>query len=709
MEETPNKDTRTEQQYAEALRKMSRRYDQLVQGLSIMRQIDDFDDPSLDMDTIFGCLLDTLSYGLGAENCSLMLLDPSEKFMELRAACSPIENGSRVFKSGSWDGRRFQIGEGIVGKVAQTGQPYRIDDAAREIEFLSLPESPVKVRSLLCYPLMLGNQTIGVLNLSHARPGVFTLETESVLALVARRVTRLLGMHMLYQRIRKSEEHYRLVSENAGDGVLVFDKDGSVLNANPAVEWLTGWMPEQLISGNHKWLDLLHPDDREPYAKQRKRLLKTGRSYTHSYRIVDHAKRTHYVEERASLLEGISSTSADSEGPEVVAVVRDVSERQRATEALEAASRMEATATLAGGIAHDFNNLMTAVLGNAELLSMKFGDETKARRQIEDISRAAERAGHLAQQMLAFARGGKYCPNSVNLNQIVRDSARVSNRAAENNVLVRHRLAENLLNCMADPVQIGEVVVHLVDNALEAMPKGGCLTIATTNIELDLPWVCDAGELEANKKYVCLSVHDTGEGMDEETRRRVFEPFFTKKFQGRGLGLAAVYGIIGHHDGMLCVDSEPDVGTTFEFYLPAVETAQVKTEEGIPASTSKDELVLVVDDEDIILSITREILDTLGYKSIAARNGKQAIEKVREFCGKIQLVLLDLGMPVMSGVEAFPKLLEIDPDLKVVICSGFERDGATQNLLEMGARDLVQKPFSKRTLAETVRRVIDED
>ncbi len=707
-EDMPKQDNRTEKQYAEALRKMSRRYDQLVQGLSILRQIDDFDDPTLDMDTIFGCLLDTLSYGLGAENCSLMLLDSNEKFMELRAACSPLENGSRVFKSGSWDGRRFQIGEGIVGKVAQTGQPYRIDDAAREIEFLSLPESPVKVRSLLCYPLTLGSQTIGVLNLSHARPGVFSLETESVLALVARRVTRLLGMHMLYQRIRKSEEHYRLVSENAGDGVLVFDQDGQVLNANPAVEWLTGWMPEQLISGQRKWKDLLHPEDQEEYQKQRARLLETGRSYTHGYRIIDHGKRTHHVEERASLLEGISSSSDDA-GPEVVVVVRDVSERQRATEALEAASRMEATATLAGGIAHDFNNLMTAVLGNAELLSMKFGNETKARRQIEDISRAAERAGHLTQQMLAFARGGKYCPSNVNLNQIVRDSARVNNRAAENNVLVRHRLAEKLLDCMADPVQIGEVVVHIIDNALEAMPKGGSLTIATTNIELDLPWVCDAGELDANKKYVCLSVHDTGEGMDEETRRRVFEPFFTKKFQGRGLGLAAVYGIIGHHDGMLCVDSEPDVGTTFEFYLPAIETQPVKAEEGIPASTSENEMVLVVDDEDIILSITREILDTLGYQSIAARNGKEAIEKVREFSDKIQLVLLDLGMPVMSGIEAFPKLLELDPDLKIVICSGFERDGATQNLLEMGARGLVQKPFSKRTLAETVRRVIDED
>ncbi|MFW5870278.1 MAG: response regulator [Candidatus Sumerlaeota bacterium] len=704
QDETQNR-RRNGEHYAEALRKMTRRHDQLVQGLSILRQIDDFDDPTLDIDTIFGCLLDTLSYGLGAENCSLMLLDSSERYMELRAACSPLEDGSRVYKSGDWEGRRFRLGEGVVGKVAQTGKAYRIDDAAREVDFLSVPESPVKVRSLLCYPLTLGNKTIGVLNLSHARPGVFALETEGVLALVARRVTRLLGMHVLYERIRKSEEHYRLVSENAGDGVLVFNRKGDVLNANPAVEWLTGLMPEQLISGETRWGDLVHPEDLPEYEERRKKLLAEERSYIFSYRLNDHAGRTHYVEERASLLQGMSPSD---EGPEIVTVVRDVSERQRATEALEAASRMEAAATLAGGIAHDFNNLMTAVLGNAELLSLKFEDESRARRQLDDISRAAERAGHLAQQMLAFARGGRYHLGTINLNQVVRDSIRIDDRAASEKIVVRRRLAPNLWHCKADPVQIGQVVVHLVDNALEAMPKGGSLTISTTNLELDLPWICDYGELEAGKPYVCLSIHDTGEGMDEETRRRVFEPFFTRKFQGRGLGLAAVYGIINHHEGMLCVDSEVDVGSTFEFYLPAVEALPTKAPEEIPSASEEGELILVVDDEDIILSITREILDSLGYQSISAHNGKEAVEKVREFHGKIRLVLLDLGMPVMSGVEAFPHMKEIDPDVKVVICSGYERDASIQDLLEQGARDFIQKPFSKRTLAETVRRVIDE-
>jgi len=390
----------------------------------------------------------------------------------------------------------------------------------------------------------------------------------------------------------------------------------------------------------------------------------------------------------------------------IVTVIEDVTQRKRSEEAMLRASRMEATATLAGGIAHDFNNLMVAVLGNAELLRLRCGERPEAE-MLDDICRAAQQAGELAQQMLAFARGGKYQPKVMNLNDTIQETLRLQERSFPPRVRIERDIAPELWNVEADPAQMGQVLMNLCINAVEAIPGNGRILLTTRNIELKSPLEGGAPDLPPGR-YVYLAVEDTGCGMSAKTLERVFEPFFSTKFQGRGLGLAAVYGIIKNHGGRITVYSEPGQGATFKIYLPATPAeipAWPKPESGIPTGT---ETLLVIDDEAIVLDATRKMLERLGYQVLCARNGEEALELARSFEGDIHLALLDMGMPVMGGAEAWPRLKEIRPGLKVIVCSGYELDASSQALLDAGASAFLQKPFRVTELAQALRRALEE-
>jgi GAF domain-containing protein len=220
--------------YVDALGKMTRRHEHFVRQLSVLSEIDACDDFSLTMEDIFRRLVETLAFGLATENCSLMLLDPTGQYLSLRAACSAIDERGESFQAGEWKGSQFRLGEGIVGRAAQTGKAIRVDDVTREKEFVCKGDSKVDIRSLLCLPLRCEEKTVGVLNFSHSTPGFFTVDEEGILALVASRIARLMVSHQLHRQLLESEEHYRLVSQSAGDGILVFDAEGHLLDANPA-------------------------------------------------------------------------------------------------------------------------------------------------------------------------------------------------------------------------------------------------------------------------------------------------------------------------------------------------------------------------------------------------------------------------------------------------------------------------------------------
>lgn len=270
--------------YAGALRQMTLRYERVVQALSILRQLDELDNPCLQLSEVARGVLEAVSVCLAAENCSLMLLDATGEHLELRAACSPMDEACNVFNPFEWGGRRFRLGEGVVGKVAAEGRPMRIPDVTREDSFLNVADSPVDVRSLLCFPLRMDNRVVGVLNLSHSSPDFFTVEAERTLEFIAERIARLLTGEHLRQRVQLAEARYRFVAENTSDGILLFNPERRVLYANPAIERLTGIAPEALAQGQTPWESVIHPENHEAYDAAWKNLLQTSSRVSMDYR-----------------------------------------------------------------------------------------------------------------------------------------------------------------------------------------------------------------------------------------------------------------------------------------------------------------------------------------------------------------------------------------------------------------------------------------
>jgi PAS domain S-box-containing protein len=315
--------------WPEALRQMTARYENLVKALSILRKMDEFDDPEAHLPDIFSRILEVVALGLNAENCSLMLLDEETQMLQLRAACSPLEDESRSFRDPeAWSGRKFRLGEGIVGQVAEKGEARRVDDVREKENFVPLLESPVQIRSLICYPLIVDNHTIGVLNLSHSRPAFFSAESENILTLITQRAARIFATHTLRQQIREKEEHYRLVAENAGDGIMVFEPGGALISVNPAMRRITGITSGEIGSVDD-FKSGVHPGDRPGLETHWQAVMDTGEAGSLEYRYTDRSGNLHNLEQHSSPM-----YHGSSELRGIAVIVRDVTARKAAEEEL---------------------------------------------------------------------------------------------------------------------------------------------------------------------------------------------------------------------------------------------------------------------------------------------------------------------------------------------------------------------------------------
>jgi PAS domain S-box-containing protein len=392
------------------------------------------------------------------------------------------------------------------------------------------------------------------------------------------------------------------------------------------------------------------------------------------------------------------------------ALARDITERKRAEQALISGSRLEAAATLAGGLAHDINNLMVGVLGSAELLRDELGHRPNLLELADAVAEAAKEASILTQQLLAFARGGRYEPRPTDLNEVINETLHLQRRAFPPRVAIDRDLAPGIWSALIDAVQLKQVLMNVCINSVEAIGGHGRLTICTRNIEVTEAETC-AGQALPLGRYVQLETTDSGCGMDERTRTRAFEPFFTTKFQGRGLGLAAVYGIVANHGGQVTIRSAPGQGTVVSITLPvcAAESAEA-AEEQRPrdGALSGSETVLLIDDEETVVNVGCRMLERLGYSVVVARTGSEGVELAQAHPGAIDLALLDMGMPVMGGREAYPLLIKARPKMKVLICSGYELDTAAQEVLDAGAQGFIHKPFRFSELAAALRAILDQ-
>jgi PAS domain S-box-containing protein len=392
----------------------------------------------------------------------------------------------------------------------------------------------------------------------------------------------------------------------------------------------------------------------------------------------------------------------------VVSVIRDITESKRLEAQLQQAQKMEAIGTLAGGIAHDFNNVLMAIQGRASLLSLHTDHEHPHFEHLTGIEDMVQRGAELTKQLLGFARGGKYEVKVTDLNKLVQKSCEMFGRTKKE-IKMHEKHRKELWPVEIDRGQIGQVLLNLYVNAWQAMPDGGDLYVETGNVMLDESYTKPFGVSPGN--YVKISVTDTGIGMDKATQQRIFDPFFTTKEMGRGtgLGLASAYGIVSNHGGIINVYSEKDKGTTFNIYLPAsrkeVTTREKRVAEDVLKGTGR---VLLVDDEDAIVDVGEEMLKEMGYSVLVARSGKEGVDVYTKHKEEIDLVILDMIMPDIGGGKAYDRMKEENPDVKVILSSGYSVDGQATEILERGCDAFIQKPFNIKEMSGKIREILEK-
>ncbi|MDO8475980.1 MAG: PAS domain S-box protein [Candidatus Rokubacteria bacterium] len=505
------------------------------------------------------------------------------------------------------------------------------------------------------------------------------------------------------QGLRESENRLRALIENASDLITVLTTDGIIRYESPSVHRLLGWRPEELIG--QRVFDYVHPDDVEQVAAGIAR------------RLEDPARANPPVAFRVRagdgswhFLEAYSRMSTDTAGAVTLVVnSRDVTRQRALEEQRLQAQRMESVGRLAGGVAHDFNNLLTVITGRSHLALSRLAPDDPVRRDIELIAMTAERAARLTQQLLIFSRKQVLRPEVMDLNSMVETMEASLLRPIGEHIELVTTLAPALWAVKADPAQLEQLIMNLALNARDAMPTGGRLIVETANVALGAEMA--GAPVDASPgDYVLLRVSDTGVGMDTATRARMFEPFFTTKEMGKGsgLGLSSVYGFVQQSGGHMTVESEPEQGTTIRIYLPRAAAEVTAAEPGLVEPTARGiETVLLVEDEEDVRGVVREILALAGFTVLVAASADEAERICRDHSGPVHLLLTDVVMPRVSGVELVARLRPIRAAMRVLYMSGYADDTVLRHgAFESGAR-LLPKPFTPDSLIREVREVLD--
>ncbi|MFH0726247.1 MAG: PAS domain S-box protein [Pseudomonadota bacterium] len=499
--------------------------------------------------------------------------------------------------------------------------------------------------------------------------------------------------------LRDSESRFRTLFEFAPNPICLEDVENGAIEANRAMCELFGYSKKELLENTFD--KLMHADDVEIWSRKRAQMLKGE--------IPSCQLEKRYINKKGELIWGITALSLlrNLDGaPEFFTVqIQDISHIKQLEEQLLQAQKMKAIGTLAGGIAHDFNNLLMGIQGRVSLMLL---DANQGESQVEHLKKIEDHirtAANLTSQLLGFAREGRYAPTRANINELVDQETRMFIRTRKEIVIQRH-FAPDLWPAKVDQAQLRQVLLNIYINAAEAMPKGGTLTITTENARLSQ---YDNKPIEVSPgRFIRISITDTGVGMDTVTRQRIFEPFFTTRLMGKGagLGLASAYGIVRNHGGFINVYSEKGRGTTLTVFLP-VMNQDLEMEEKKTLQIQKGQgVILLVDDEDMIIEIGRQMIQRLGYTVLTADSGQEAIQIYSENREKIDLVILDMIMPKMSGEETFDRLKAADSQIKVILSSGYSVDGKATEILSRGGVGFIQKPFNMNQLAEALNSAI---
>jgi len=579
-----------------------------TQNISLKQKVEELQDAmdatvqtvvtATDIEEVLHTLLNRAMMAVNARIGSIMLPDEKSRSLSIAAAVGlekSIVNTTSV-----------RMGEGISGKVAQSGEGLLVKDVEQDPVFRKSNDRKYETPSFICLPLQTHEQVIGVLNLSRKRD------------LKAFSQSDLKYLNSLLTHISLAVENATLLK--------------GVKKATQKLQQAVGEQSLQLIEFQQQTL-----------------------------------------------------------------LSMEISHQ---------AQKIEAMGTLAGGIAHHFNNLLMGIQGRTSLMLMDIDPSHLFYEHLKGIEEQVVSAANLTKQLLGFARRGKYEVKSTDLNELIKKTSKRFGRTKKE-ITIHSKFQEDLWAAEIDREQIEQVMMNLYTNAWQAMPGSGDLILETQNASLDK----DFSKLFSVRegKYVKISVTDNGCGMDEATRQRIFEPFYTTKEigQGIGLGLASTYGIIKNHDGVIDVCSVKGEGTTFDIYLPASEKRVSGTKGTTEDILMGNEMILLVDDENLILEVGKKILDKLGYKVIVAKSGREAIEIYKAEQQNIDMVILDMIMPDLDGKMAYEKLKEINPAIKVLLSSGYSISGQAQEILDKGCNEFIQKPYNLKDLSLKLREILD--
>jgi two-component system cell cycle sensor histidine kinase/response regulator CckA len=634
-----------------------------------------------------------------AKNCSIMLMDHGRNQLFLIAATnqdgeSYIIDAKRILSKDDVK-YTFVSGEGAAGKAVAKKEPVLIKNVNESNIYTLRSDTKVKIGTLLSVPLIVEDTVLGVLTLSHPAREAFETSEVNLFTIVASFVALAISSTLNYQRLQYSEEKHRALTQYSNDGITII-QDNMHQYANPSYESLTGYNFNELrrITFNN----VIFPQS-DATNKARHDILH-NRDFPGTYEAVMTSKNGNKTEIEISH----APFMYDGRPAEIISV-RDLSKRKELENQLQQAQKMEAIGMLGGGMAHDFNNLLTGIQGNASLMLMDMVSTHPHYERLKNIEKQVQSGARLTSHLLGYARKGRYEVKPIDLNRLLEETSETFNRTRKE-VTIRRELTKDLSVIEADPGQIEQVLLNLFVNAADAMAGGGELilkTINTTHKEMK-------GKIyDPNPgDYVLLTVIDTGMGMEKETIECIFDPFFTTKEIGRGtgLGLASAYGIIKSHRGYIDVQSKKGEGTKFSIYLPASEKKikePVKASEQVVQGTGT---VLLVDDEEMVMEVGRDMLEAIGYSVLIARDGKEAIEVYRKNWHSIDIVLLDMVMPNISGSEAYDRMKEINPDIKVLLSSGYSIDGQANEILKRGCNGFIQKPFNINEFSGKIRVIL---
>jgi PAS domain S-box-containing protein len=554
----------------------------------------------------------------------------------------------------------------------------------------SLPEGHVRLDRLLLVPLVDGERCVMMAVLANKESPYETADAELAGELLKGMWTRIRTIE-IHAELKESEQKFRSLFEFFPQPVVLLDLETNALTEVNEIFCRTFRLERPGAVGRTlNALGLLSDEENVHFFEEIRR--------PEGVQGMEVEARTPSGRTRAMLIFARFIWTAGHSS--VLVIFADITELKRLQQRVEENRKTEAIVKLAGGIAHEFNNALFAITGNLELLGMEIGDEGRSPRYLKAMNQSAQRMIDLTNKLLAYSQSGQFTPLPVQLGAFIRRNMPLMLASVPSGIQVETRFPDALPPVKADPAQLQAVLSGLFSNAVEAIDESGRVIVSALAETIDEP----DSDLPPGA-YAVISVCDTGRGMDEEKQRKIFDPFFTTKFQGRGLGMAAVFGIIKNHGGGIRVFSSPDRGTEVRVYLPARAGADEPPVSGdgggsMEAGTGT---ILVIEDEEMVLDISRAVLRKLNYQVIEARNGREALSIAREHDGPIDAALLDLGLPDVDGSQIFPLIKEARPDMKVIVCSGYSLEGPARQLLRDGAEGFIQKPFTLSALSETLK------